>query len=80
VRPIFEGFAAKAGVDVEKFKRDLTSETVAQRIFLDGKRGRSLGVTGTPTMFMNGREVPFESLPVEKLRVVINNELKALGK
>jgi protein-disulfide isomerase len=80
VRPIFEGFATKAGLDVEKFKRDLTSETVAQRIFLDGKRGRSLGVTGTPTMFMNGREVPFESLPTEKLRVVINNELKALGK
>jgi protein-disulfide isomerase len=80
VRPIFEEFATKVGLDVEKFKRDLTSETVAQRIFLDGKRGRSLGVTGTPTMFMNGREVPFESLPTEKLRVVINNELKALGK
>jgi len=80
VRPIFEGFATKAGLDVEKFKRDLSSETVAQRIFLDGKRGRSLGVQGTPTMFMNGREVPFESLPAEKLRVVINNELKALGK
>jgi len=81
VRPIFEGFAAKAGLDVEKFKRDLSSETVAQRIFLDGKRGRSLGVQGTPTVFMNGREVAFELLlPAEKLRVVINNELKALGK
>jgi len=81
VRPIFEGFAAKAGLDVEKFKRDLSSETVAQRIFLDGKRGRSMSVTGTPTVFMNGREVPFESLlPAEKLRVVISNELKALAK
>jgi protein-disulfide isomerase len=80
VRPIFEGFATKIGLDLEKFKKDLTSETVAQRIFLDGKRGRSLGVQGTPTMFMNGREVPFESLPADKLRVLINNELKALGK
>jgi len=80
VRPTFEGFAARLGLDLEKFKKDLTSETVAQRIFLDGKRGRSLGVTGTPTMFMNGREVPFESLPADKLRVLINNELKALGK
>lgn len=80
VRPIFEGFATKIGLDLEKFKRDLSSEKVAQRIFLDGKRGRSLGVTGTPTMFMNGREVPFESLPADKLRVHINNELKALGK
>lgn len=80
VRPIFEGFATKIGLNLEKFKRDQSSETVAQRIFLDGKRGRSLGVEGTPTMFMNGREVPFESLPAEKLRVLINNELKALGK
>jgi protein-disulfide isomerase len=80
VRPIFEGFATKSGLDVEKFKRDLTSETVAQRIFLDGKRARSLGVVGTPTVFLNGREVPFESLPTEKLRVLISNELKALGK
>lgn len=80
VRPIFEGFATKIGLNLEKFKRDLSSEAVAQRIFLDGKRGRSMGVQGTPTMFMNGREVPFESLPAEKLRVVINNELKALGK
>lgn len=80
VRPVFEGFATKIGLDLEKFKRDQSSETVAQRIFLDGKRGRSLGVQGTPTMFMNGREVPFESLPPEKLRVLINNELKTLGK
>jgi protein-disulfide isomerase len=75
VRPIFEGYATKIGLDLEKFKRDVGSETVAQRIFQDGKRGRSLGVFGTPTVFMNGREVPFESLAQEKLRVVISTEL-----
>lgn len=75
VRPIFEGYATKIGLDLEKFKRDLSSETVAQRIFQDGKRGRSLGVQGTPTVFINGREVPFESLVPEKLRVVISSEL-----
>jgi protein-disulfide isomerase len=75
VRPIFEGYATRIGLNLEKFKRDLTSETVAQRILQDGKRGRSLGVVGTPTVFMNGREVPFESLAEQKLRVVINTEL-----
>jgi protein-disulfide isomerase len=80
VRSIFEGYATKIGLDLEKFRRDQASEAVAQRIFQDGKRGRSLGVQGTPTVFMNGREVPFESLPAEKLRVLIQNELKALGK
>jgi len=80
VRPIFEGYATKIGLDLEQFRRDSSSEAVAQRILLDGNRGRSLGVTGTPTVFMNGREVPFESLAPEKLRVVINNELAAKGR
>jgi len=76
VRPIFEGYAKQLGLDMDRFKQDVNGDAVAQRIFLDGKRGHSLGVKGTPTVFMNGREVPFESLPAEKLRVVIENELK----
>src|SRR6185503_17343449 len=76
VRPIFEGYAKQIGVDVERFKRDVDSEAVANRIMQDGKRGHSMGVKGTPTVFINGREVPFENLPAEKLRVVIQNELR----
>src|SRR5262252_1419324 len=62
VRPIFEDYAKQIGLDVERFKRDVTSEQVSTRITLDGIRGHSLNVTGTPTLFLNGREVPFESL------------------
>jgi protein-disulfide isomerase len=58
----------------------MNSDQVAQRIFLDGKRGHSMGVKGTPTVFLNGREVPFENLPAEKLRVVLQNELRSAGK
>ena len=79
VRPIFEEYAKQIGLDLERWKRDAGSEQVAQRIFLDGKRGHSMGVKGTPTVFINGREVPFESLPPEKLRVIIQNELAAAG-
>ena len=76
VRPLFESYAQQIGLDVERFKRDMSGEPVAQRIFLDGKRGRSLGVRGTPTVFMNRRELPFETVIVaEKLRGVIQNEL-----
>jgi protein-disulfide isomerase len=75
VRPIFEGYATKLGLDLEQFRRDNTSEIVERRIFQDGKRGHSLGVQGTPTVFLNGREVPFESLAPEKLRALINGEL-----
>jgi protein-disulfide isomerase len=80
VRPVFEDYAKQIGLDVERYKRDVTSDLVAQRIFQDGKRGHSLGVKGTPTVFINGREVPFENLPAEKLRVVIQNELRSPSK
>ncbi len=74
-RPIFEDYANRIGLNMEKFRRDASSEAVAQRIFLDGKRAHALGVTGTPTVFMNGREIPFESLPPDKLRPLIQAQL-----
>lgn len=79
-RAIFEGYAKQIGLDVERYKRDMNGDLVAQRIFQDGKRGHSLGVKGTPTVFINGREVPFQDLPAEKLRIVIQNELRSGGR
>jgi len=79
VRPIFEGYAKDLGLDMERYKRDVESEQVAQRIFLDGKRGHSMGVKGTPTVFLNDREVPFASLPADSLRVLIQQQINNAG-
>lgn len=78
VRPIFEDYAKRIGLDIERYKQDLTSQVVEQRITQDGLRAHSLDVKGTPTVFLNGREIPFESLmPADKLREVIKAELSA---
>jgi protein-disulfide isomerase len=78
VRPIFEGYAKRIGLDIERYKQDLTSQVVEQRITQDGLRAHALGVKGTPTVFLNGREIPFESLlAADKLREVIKAELNA---
>ena len=79
VKSVFEGYAKQLGLDVERFKRDVESDRVEQRIFLDGKRARSLGVNSTPTVFINDREIPFQMLPPETLRVLILDQLKASG-
>ncbi len=80
VRPIFEEYAKTIGLNLERYRQDLTSETVQNRIFLDGKRARALGVKGTPTVFMNGREVPFESLEPTRLRPLIEAEIASRSK
>lgn len=79
-RPTFEDYAVKVGLDLQRYRRDVASKEVEQRIALDGRRANALGVSGTPTVFMNGREVPFESLPPERLRPLIQAELRALGR
>jgi protein-disulfide isomerase len=78
-RANFEGYAKQIGLDVERYKRDVNSDRVEQRIFLDGKRARSMGVNSTPTVFLNGREVPFQSLREDLFRALIDNELRAAG-
>lgn len=80
VRPVFERYAKEIGLDVDRFKRDVDGNLIKQRIFQDSTRGQSLGVKGTPTVFLNGREVPFEDLPADKLRLVLQKELQSAGK
>jgi protein-disulfide isomerase len=76
VRPIFDDYAKQIGLDLERFKRDINSDGVARRITEDGKRGRSLNVKGTPSVFMNGREVPFETImDAGRFRTAITAEL-----
>jgi len=74
-KPIFEEYAKRIGLDVERFKQDVDGDHVAKRVTADGVRGRAMGVKGTPTVFLNGREVPFESLPADKLRELIKAAL-----
>ena len=80
VRPVFEGYAKQIGLDVQRYQQDVSSSLVEQRIFQDGKRGHSLGVKGTPTVFMNGREVPFEQLAPDSFRVLIQKEIQSAVK
>src|ERR1041384_4678789 len=54
--PIFVDYAKQIGVDPDRFMKDLNGEQVAQRIFQDGKRVHALGLNGTPSFFVNGKE------------------------
>jgi protein-disulfide isomerase len=54
-RPKLEHLAHDVGLDPKKFDADLDSEAVADRVARDRKLGDSLELTGTPTLYVDGR-------------------------
>lgn len=53
----FVSYAASIGLDIEKFKSDLTSDAVKRAVSEDIQSGESSNVSGTPTFFLNGFEI-----------------------
>jgi hypothetical protein len=48
--------AKAVGLDLNKFHVDMESQGIKDKVAADKKLGESLGVEGTPTLFINGRE------------------------
>ena len=71
-RPIFISYARELGLNVEQFRSDMESNQVDQRISADIQRGASLGVTGTPTVFLDTHLLRYEATNAEGLRRGIN--------
>ena len=76
VVPLFVGYAKEIGLDTDRFMRDLNGEPVAVRIFQDGKRSHALGISATPTFFINGREATGDQWKPEGVRQMINEALR----
>jgi len=77
--PLFEQYAREIGLAQDRFKQDMAGETVDQRIALDRERGQSIGINSTPTVFLNGREVPLASLSADSLRELIKTQITSGG-
>lgn len=71
-RPIFISYARELGLNVEQFRADMESNQVNQRISADIQRGTSLGVTGTPTVFLDSHLLRYEATNAEGLHRGIN--------
>jgi protein-disulfide isomerase len=73
VRPLFNAYAGILGLNTERFARDMENEEVKMRVAGDAKRGEELGITNTPTVFINNTAVPFASLNPAGLRTAVND-------
>ena len=60
--PYFISYAEEIGLDVETFKRHMRSALIDQRIEEQFGEARELGLSGTPSFYLNGQRMQFETL------------------
>ncbi|HLZ46308.1 MAG TPA: thioredoxin domain-containing protein [Gemmatimonadales bacterium] len=60
---LFRGFAQAVGVDPNAYDACMQSGRYAQRIEFSRQEADKLQVNGTPTFFINGKELEFRRLP-----------------
>ncbi|HEX8845210.1 MAG TPA: thioredoxin domain-containing protein [Pyrinomonadaceae bacterium] len=71
-RVYFLQYARNLGMDVDQFNRDMNSPEVSRRVLTDKEMGTRAGVSGTPTIFINGQQVRPEVVTDEGLRMALN--------
>jgi protein-disulfide isomerase len=57
-RAVFEHYAEELHLDVAQFRKDLDNPEVASQIDAEQGQGEARGVKATPTLFINGEELP----------------------
>ena len=75
-RPDLEKYAQEIGLDMAKFKAALDSGTGKARIAGRQALAKQVGAHGTPTFFINGRNV-VGAQPFDAFKKVIDEELAA---
>ncbi len=55
--PMLKDYAKQLGLDTDKFNNCLDSNTMKARVENDAEEGKSLGVSGTPAFFVNGKMI-----------------------
>jgi protein-disulfide isomerase len=69
-----EAIAKKAGLDGEQLLAAVARGAHKAAIAADMEQGKRLGVRGTPTFFVNGRQIA-GALPLDKFQAVVSEEL-----
>lgn len=75
-RPRFVEYARSLGLDAERFTRDMDAEQLLARISADERRGDAAGVRATPSLFIDGRELPPREMTPEGMRAAVNAILR----
>ena len=70
----YEAWAKELGLNVDQFKKDMDAPETAAQVTAEMKEGGDVGVRGTPSFFINGKQPAGRSL--ELYSSIIEEELK----
>src|SRR3954462_4086818 len=76
-KSVFKGYAEKMGLDIDKWETDMAGMSAKSRIDADMQRGKALNINSTPTVYINGKSVPYPDMNVPTLQNLIEDALKS---
>lgn len=74
---VFFGYAEDLGLDMERFREVYDDPATIAKVQRDQADGEALGVSGTPTFFLNGEELELTS--IEDLRAQVEAAIDSSG-
>lgn len=74
-RELWRQYAERIGLDVAKWQDDMAGMAARGRIDLDIQRARGVGVSSTPSVYINGRPIPLSDMNVAAMRQLIDAEI-----
>ena len=72
-KPFFNGYARDIGLNMQKFEQDVASAKVSDKVTLGLEAALHDGIPGTPTFFLNGSQIQFQSY--EELKKILDGAL-----
>jgi len=74
-----EGYVGAVGLDVAKYKADFESPEIKKQVADDTEAGKTAGVRGTPSIYVNGRKYSGQRT-LEGFKPTIDEEIKKADK
>ncbi len=71
---LINNIAVDLGLDMAQFNKDMNSAEISRMIEKDLMDAQKVGVTGTPTIFINGKKLKNRS--IQGFQMMIDQELK----
>lgn len=76
-RDLWRGYAERIGLDVPRWENDASGMAVRGRIDLDSTRARAIGVSSTPSVYINGNPITLADMNVASMRPAIEAAIAA---